>query len=135
MKLTVVQTQLFHVHQQGTKESVDEFSQGLRKLFARVYAGISQSGPEAEQIAQTVLANQFIIGLRPELKSKVVGTEGNLDQLLAKAKFEEAKRRDLAELSGPLNLRRSGGGAGGGSNKPSPSDRQWQPIRLHRQAV
>ena len=31
------------------------------------------------------------------LKSKVVGTEGNLEQLLAKARFEEAK---LCELLG-----------------------------------
>ena len=30
-------------------------------------------------------------GLRPELKSKVVGSDGNFEQLMTKAKFEEAK--------------------------------------------
>ena len=41
------------------------------------------------------MANQFISGLQPVLKSKVVGTEGNLEQLLVKACFEEAKIREL----------------------------------------
>ena len=49
-------------------------------------------------MGQTVLANQFIAGLRPELKAKVVGTEGNLEQLLLKARFEEAKRKELAAI-------------------------------------
>ena len=40
--------------------------------------------------------NQFVSGLQTELKSKVVGTDGNLEQLLVKARFEEAKRRELA---------------------------------------
>ena len=32
-----------------------------------------------------------------KIESKVVGCEGNLDQLLAKARFEEAKLRDLSQ--------------------------------------
>ena len=47
-------------------------------------------------MGQSVLANQFVSGLILELKSKVAGTEGNLDQLLTKARFEEAKLHDLA---------------------------------------
>ena len=47
---------------------------------------------------QTVLANQLISGLRPELKAKVVGTEGNLEQLLVKSRFDEAKRKELATV-------------------------------------
>ena len=46
-------------------------------------------------MGQTVLANQFIAGLRPDLKAKVVE---NLDQLLVKVRFEEAKRNELATL-------------------------------------
>ena len=47
-------------------------------------------------MGQTVLANQFIAGLCPELKAEVVGTDGNLEQLLVKVRFEEAKKRELA---------------------------------------
>ena len=36
------------------------------------------------------------MGLRPELKAKIVGQEGNLDQLLIRAIFEEAKGKELA---------------------------------------
>lgn len=41
-------------------------------------------------MGQTVLANQFVSGLCQELKAKVVGTDRNLEQLLVKARFEEA---------------------------------------------
>ena len=50
-------------------------------------------------MARTMLANQFAVGLRQKIKIKVAGIEGNFEQLLAKAKFEEAKLRDLG---GPL---------------------------------
>ena len=63
VKLAAVQSQLFHDRQQGPKESVDEFAQDLRKLFAKAYAGVSRGGPEAEKMGQSVLANQFIGGL------------------------------------------------------------------------
>ena len=43
----------------------------------------------------TVLAYQFISGLKPKIKSKVAGVEGSLEQLLMKARFEEAKQRDF----------------------------------------
>ena len=43
-----------------------------------------------------MLASQFVTGLRPELQSKVVGLEGNMDQLMMKACFEEAKGKELA---------------------------------------
>lgn len=35
-------------------------------------------------------------GLRPEIKCKVFGVEGEFGGLLVKARFEEAKLRDLA---------------------------------------
>ena len=55
-------------------------------------------------MGQTLLANQFVTGLRPDLKAKVVETEGNLDQLLVKARFEEAKRNELATTPPPRKL-------------------------------
>ena len=53
-----------------------------------------------------VLANQFLAGLHPDLqlKGKLAGQEGTFDQLLARARFEEAKLCDFGWDSG----RRSG---------------------------
>ena len=42
-----------------------------------------------------MLVYQFVAGLTPALRTKVAGVEGNFDQLLVKARFEEAKIRDL----------------------------------------
>ena len=94
--LSSVQSQLFHDRHQGAKESADEYAQELRKLFRRAYAGVTPRGPEGEEWGQRVLSNQFVVGLRPELKAKIVGQEGSLDQLLIRAKFEEAKGKELA---------------------------------------
>lgn len=95
VQLTAIQTQLFHDRKQGATESVDEFAQDLRKLYSRAYAGITRGTQEAERIGQTVLASQFVAGLQPHLQSKVVGMEGDMDKLVLKARFEEAKSREL----------------------------------------
>ena len=97
--LPEVQSQLFHERRQGRKETADEFAQYLRRLFARAYAGVNRGGPEAEKMGQSVLANQFITGLRPELKGKIVGAEGTLDQLLCKVRFEEAKEKEFTAVN------------------------------------
>ena len=52
-------------------------------------------------MGQTVLAYQFAAGLKPEIHLKVAGTEGSFEQLLMRARFEEAKLRDLQSI--PLN--------------------------------
>ena len=96
VELTAIQSQRFHDRWQSTKESVDEFAQELKKLFRKAYFSLTKGGTEAEAMGQTVLANQFVSGLRSELKSKVVGFEGNLEQLLVRARFEEAKLRELS---------------------------------------
>ena len=59
-----------------TKESVDDYTQALRKLFKKAYSTVLRGEPEADSMGRTVLANQFVSGLQMELKSKVVGTEG-----------------------------------------------------------
>ena len=63
MKLAAIQSQLFHDRHQDPKENVDDSTQDVRKLFSRAYGGASRGGPEAEKIAQSVLASQFIAGL------------------------------------------------------------------------
>ena len=50
-------------------------------------------------LARTMLANQFAVGLRQDIKVKVAGVEGTFEQLLTKAKFEEAKLRDIGTSS------------------------------------
>ena len=96
VQLTAVQTQLFHSRQQGAKESVDDFAQELRKLHSRAYSAATYAYPKAEKVGQMVLANQFISGLRPKLQPKIVGMEASMDTLILKARFEEAKARELA---------------------------------------
>ena len=46
-------------------------------------------------MGKVVLSSQFVSGLLPEIKSKVAGSEGDFDALLAKARLEETKLRDL----------------------------------------
>ena len=92
MQLAAVQTQLFHERRQGPRESVDEFAQELRKLFSNAYSRSTRGGPEAEALGEIMLSNQFVVGLRPELKTKMVGMEGGFEELLMKARFEEAKK-------------------------------------------
>jgi hypothetical protein len=46
-------------------------------------------------MGQTLFANQFVTGLRPDLKRKLVGTEGGLQELVLKARFEEVKACEL----------------------------------------
>ena len=47
-------------------------------------------------MGQTVLVNQFVSGLRPELQAKIVGLDGSMDELITKAHFEEAKTKEFA---------------------------------------
>lgn len=97
VKLTALQTQMFHSRKQGPTESVDDFAQELRKLHSKAYSATMGGNPEAEKVGQIVLVNQFVSGLRSELQAKVVGVEGGMEEIVTKARFEEAK---LKELSG-----------------------------------
>ena len=78
---------------------MDQYAQELRRLFYKAYPRENQGSGEAEGFGRSVLAHLFVAGLLPVLRSKVAGNEGNLDQLLIKARFEEAKIRDLASTS------------------------------------
>ena len=95
VQLPAIQTQMYHDRKEGPLETVDDFAQELGKLYAKAYAAVTRGTPEAEQVGQTVLANQFVAGLRPELQTKGVGMEGGMDRLVLKARFEEAKSKEL----------------------------------------
>ena len=104
-------------------ETVDTFAQELWSLFRKAYPPAQRGSEEAETMGRAVLANQFLVGLHPELKGKLAGQEGTFDQLLARARFEEAKLRDF----GGDSERRSGVRSYGGE-----SDRQSSPRRFAR---
>lgn len=77
IRLTAVQAQLFHDHQQQEKETVEQFAQELRILYNLAYAGAASEGHHAERMGQTLLANQFVPGVRTDLKRILIGTEGS----------------------------------------------------------
>ena len=96
-----MQTSLFHERRQGEQESVDSYAQDLKTLFYKAYPQAHQGSNAAESMGKSVLASQFVAGLIPALKSKVAGTEGGFDEVLVKARFEEAKLRDLSQKQPP----------------------------------
>ena len=95
VRLKAVQSSQFHERKQKPQESVDDYAQDLRQLFHKAYPMVQRGSREAEEMGRAVLSNQFISGLRPELKTKVAGTDGDFDVLLTKTRFDEAKRRDI----------------------------------------
>ena len=99
VRIQPIQSQLFHDRQQKPKATVHEYAEALKKLFVKAYSNLARGGQEGVIMGQSVLANQFVAGLRPELKAKVVGSEGNMEQLLMKARFEEAKQKELTRVT------------------------------------
>ena len=97
VRIGAVQRSLFHDRRQEEKESVDDYAQELRKLFYKAYPQTMQGAVDLEDISKSVLCNQFVAGLLPSIKVKVAGTEGNFDTSLTKARFEEAKLRELGK--------------------------------------
>ena len=95
VRLQVVQSSLFHDWKQRQNEPVDIYAQELRRFFYLAYPRAQQSSQEAEDMGNSVLAYQFFAGLQQKLKVKVAGVDGTFDELWTKARFEEAKIRDL----------------------------------------
>ena len=96
--LQAVQSSLFHDRKQKPGELVDHYAQELCVLFY-AYPHAQQGTLEAEKLGQLVLVNQFVTGLLGDIKTKIVGIEGSFDQLLVRAKVEEAKLQDLSTTS------------------------------------
>ena len=51
----------------------------LRTLFHKAYPNVQQGTREVEALDQTILTNQFVVGLIPDIKAKIVGSEGNFN--------------------------------------------------------
>ena len=94
--LQAVQISLFHDCKQESGEPVDEYVQDMRVLVYKAYPYAQQGTQEAEKLGQMVLTNQFVTGLCEDIKIKVIGIEGSFDQVLTRARFEEAKLGDLS---------------------------------------
>ena len=93
--IQAVQSSLFHDRKQAPGENVDMYAQDLKCLFYRAYPSTQQSTMEMQEMARSVLTNQFVSGLQFTLKGKLAGKEGQFEQLLTLARFEEAKMREL----------------------------------------
>ena len=96
VRLQSVQSSKFHERRQRADESVDNYAQDLRKLFHQAYSMAQDAGSGAETMGRSVLAYQFVAGLKDKLKSKLVGQSGSFEELLCKARFEEARLREIA---------------------------------------
>ena len=128
VRLRAVQSGLFHDRkQQHPKETVDAYAQDLRRLFYLAYPQAQQGTEEAEDMGRSVLSYQFVACLGQDIKIKLAGVEGTFEELLVKARLEEAKLRDFADrMSGPpsrkstpipaAHTRDAGGEKGGHSN-------------------
>jgi hypothetical protein len=95
--IPAVQTSLFHDRKQGAQETVDSYAQDLRRLFLKAYPAVQQGSKEAEELGKSVLASQFVAGLRVDLKRKVAGQEGDIDSLIVKARFEDVKEKNFGK--------------------------------------
>ena len=105
---------------------MDQYAQELRKLFYRAYPRASQATEEAEGFGRSVLAYQFVAGFKRNLQSKVAGVEGDFEQLLLRAHFEEAKIRDLSSQSD--RHRGSGNSSHSGTRRSTPAGQQGKPT-------
>ena len=77
--------------------SVDHYAQNLKQLFCWAYTSVQRESHEAESMAQSVLAYQFVAGLQHDIKLKLAGCEGTFEQLLTRVQFEEARLRDIVK--------------------------------------
>ena len=103
VRIQSVQSELFHSRKQQAQEKVDEYAQDLSRLYQKAYPQARQGTGETEVMGKTVLAYQFVAGLLPNIRAKVAGTEGTFEQLWVKARYEEAKFRDLDPRSNSRN--------------------------------
>ena len=87
-----VQGSLFHKRTQKQQESVDEYLQELKVLFRRAYPKLAR---DQEEEGESMLTLKFVAGLRSELQERMTTTDGTLEEVLVKARFEEARCREL----------------------------------------
>ena len=81
---------LFHKQAQRENETVDEYAQ------ATVLQGVPLISTKDEGDGDGSKC-QFVAGLHPDIKEKIVGTEGNLETLLKKRLDFKKSRRERLE--------------------------------------
>ena len=124
VRIQSVQSSIFHERKQKDGESVDDYAQDLRKLFHRAYSS-TRGGGETEAMGRSVLSNQFVAGLIDNIKAKIVGRTGTFEELLAQARFEAARQKNLPHSTrGASQLQNKGG-----SVAAKPSGREAQCTR------
>ena len=64
----------------------------LYKAYPPTYHGTT----EAELLGKSVFCNQFDAGLEPGLHKKLTGVDGNFEELVCKARFEEAMWKETS---------------------------------------
>ena len=110
LRLQSVQSSMFHERKQrqNPPETVDPYAKELCKLFHRAYPTAQQ---EEGGMAANVLAYHFVAGLIDPLKAKLVGTKGTFEELLTKAHFEEARRKEKSSSRhrAPTTVNRNSG--------------------------
>ena len=128
VQLPVVQSALFHERKQKAKD-VDTYAQDLRNLFQKAYPKARQGSKEAEEMGKAVLAHQFAACLLPDLKVKVAGADGTFEELLSKARLEEAELRDLPTTTKTVKSSPATSSAGTGAEKTRGVQLSW--VRSH----
>ena len=85
---------------------MDQYAQELRWLYHKAYLESLRGSEDAKCIGRTLLASQFVAGFRPEIKKSVTSCEqyGDIEQLLTRARFEEAKIREIRRSEPKLLL-------------------------------
>ena len=92
VQIQSVQSSKFYERKQLPTKSVNSYAKDLRKLCNQAYSGAQRvASKEAEAMGRSVLACQFVAGLLPHLKSKLAGSDSKFEELLTKARFEEAR--------------------------------------------
>jgi len=102
IRIKSVQSRLFCERKQGSTESIENYAQDLNRLYQRTYPHSERGSADAERMGQMVLAYQFVAGLKPEIRFKIAGNKGTVDQLLLKARLEEAKLWDMQPFQGRI---------------------------------
>jgi len=100
MRIQTLECSTFYERKQDKTESVDTYAQELQHLFKGAYPSAVCGNADAQEMGQAVLSSQFVGGLVPEIKRKIVYLEGvTFSELWQKACFEEVHLQDLASTS------------------------------------
>ena len=104
VRIQALESSIFRERRQKEGELVDTYAQDLQRLFQKAYPKALQGSEDAQVMGRSVLSNQFIGGLLPDLKRKIAYIEGaTFSELWQKARFEEARLQDLTRTGPPTS--------------------------------